>query len=192
MAAAGITPNTEPLNQMSRSFVNQLFDVLEVAAAAQIVHRDLRTQNLMVSDSGQQVVIDWGFAVCRGEDGSEEGEGEEFSPADFAGSITFGSDRVLVLLAGGATKITPTLADDLVSCTRICLDYLLDPTLRVCTPAHGGMAAHATLIEAAKPSLSHWSKAPVAWRHALDVAAAGNIRGTRKAVLSFYPSDVTP
>lgn len=126
--------------------------------------------------------------IKRDEGGNVGSKGKEFSPEDFAGAITYGSDRVLGLLASGATQIAPKYADDLVSCTRICLDFLLDPHLRVCTPMRHRLVAGATLAEAAAASQSHWSRAPVAWRRALDAAATGDIGRTREEVLSFYPS----
>lgn len=44
--------------------VHDLVSALFIAASSAVVHRDVRPENIMLSDTGRGVLLDWGFAVC--------------------------------------------------------------------------------------------------------------------------------
>lgn len=98
-----------------------LVDVLQSAHALNIVHRDIRRENLMIAESLQQMgglrffIIDWGFA-----------KKIDCKCGNFRGSITTASNNVLSQYMGDTRYLKYTAADDLVSLVR-CIFLALNP-----------------------------------------------------------------
>ena len=97
-----------PMEGCMSSSVNELVSRLRDAHGLQIVHRDVRPENVMKSAKGEAVLNDWG---CSSETGTT---------VSFAGTFRYASDEVLDSAIRGE-KRAPQPKDDLHSLVRTVL-----------------------------------------------------------------------
>ena len=95
--------------------LGNLIDCLRGAHKANIVHRDVRPDNIMQDSEGNVCLIDWGFAhVC---------QDPSAGAPEFQGTFRYASDEVLACAIADLRR-DPEPKDDLESLARIVLSQL--------------------------------------------------------------------
>lgn len=91
--------NCENISSWS-DMVPGLVDVLQKAHERAVINRDVRPENIM-SAEGRLYILDWGYAVVKGES------------CAFSGGVTHASERILGLLDSGSDEVLAEEKDDL-------------------------------------------------------------------------------
>jgi hypothetical protein len=101
-----------PVKHVNRNLLGQFLDCLEKAHTVNVVHRDVRPENLMVDQDGQPILNDWGFATldCK-------------QAVSLEGTFRFASEEVLQAAIQGVSRV-PCSKDDLHSLLRSVLSIL--------------------------------------------------------------------
>lgn len=90
-----------------RKYLEILIDVchaLEYAHSQNVIHRDLKPQNIMVGDYGEVYLIDWGLGMYVGDGEPPGGVGERTESSDLGGTPAYMAPE---MIEGDPAELTP-------------------------------------------------------------------------------------
>lgn len=107
------------VDSLDREKLSGLVDCLRAAHMAEVVHRDVRPDNIMQDSEGRIFLVDWGFAHRKM---------PTATIPEFRGTFRYASEEVLVSAISGVPR-EPQPKDDLASLVRVMLS-MSSPSLQ--------------------------------------------------------------